>query len=193
MANPQSLTVATKLYSAAEPEGRVFQAGESWPGDAWSINPGGSVAGANTVGQAMKDLIEAQDQNEALGRQLANKDYSLAEANAAKEAALAKVNDLEQRAIAAEAARADAETAAKDYMIERDQARAQVQAGSGDQAKIGELQAEADKVPGLMAQLDTANQALADANGKIDALTAKKAKAAPEAAPEAPAEPGAQA
>lgn len=148
MANPQNLTVATKLYSLAEPEGRIFPAGETWPGDAWSVNPGGTVAGANTTAQAMKDLIEAQDQNEALGRQLAAKDYSLAQAVALKEEALGKVDGLEQRVIAAEAKTEAAEKAAGDYMRERDVARAQAAKLTGDLAAAEDLMAApAKKAP----------------------------------------------
>jgi predicted nucleic acid-binding Zn-ribbon protein len=145
MANPQNLTVETRLYSAAEPEGRIFPAGEPWPGDAWSQNPGGAVAGANTTAQAMKDLIAAQDQNEALARQLATKDYSLAEVSAQRDAAQLLVKGLEERALEAESKVAAAEQAARDYMIERDQAREQVRKLTADLSAAEDLMAAPPK------------------------------------------------
>lgn len=124
MANPQTLAADTVLYCAAEPEGRMFPKGEQWPGDAWSANRGGKPVGEASVTQAMKDLIAAQDQIEALSAQLDRQTHSLAERTAERDGAASKVEALEQRAIAAETAQKTAEEAARGYMTERDVARA---------------------------------------------------------------------
>lgn len=137
MTQPNVLQAPTKLYSATEPEGRLFQAGEPWPGDAWSAKPGGQPAGANAAAGLMKDLAQANKTNEQLGRQLASKDHDLAQLAAQRDEAAGKVADLEQRAIAAEKARAEADAAATAYMKERDQARSDLKAA---QDKIAAMQ-----------------------------------------------------
>jgi chromosome segregation ATPase len=183
MANPSVLNADTILFSPAEPEGRLFPAGEMWPGDAWSAKRGGEPVGANSTLGAMKDLIKAQDTIDNLSSQLASAAHDLAVIASERDEANGKVHDLEQRAIDAEGKSADAETAAKAYMIERDQARGEVQAQA---AKLSEANATIDR---LMGELNTASQALADANAQIESLTAppakKPAKAAADAASDA--------
>lgn len=164
MARQSVLLVETKLYSPSEPEGRVFQAGEPWPGDMWSDKPGGEPAGAQGAAGLVKDLIEVNAQKEALGRQLASKDHDLAVISSQRDEANGKLADLEQRALAAEQAKATAEAAATSYMRERDQARS-------------DLKINQDKLAEALAQIETLT---------APAETPKKAKAA-DASPDAAA------
>jgi predicted nucleic acid-binding Zn-ribbon protein len=198
MTNPTVLQAPTRLYSAAEPEGRVFQAGEPWPGDVWSMKPGGPPVGAATNLQALKDLEAAQTQIEHLSATIERNANDLAVMAGEREAANDSVAGLEQRAIAAEKGQTDAEQAAKTYMEERDTARASLSKVGADltaaKARIAELEPEAAKVEGLVAQLADASQANADLTSKLAAKAAKGAKAADAgsaaeqaAAPEAPA------
>lgn len=173
MARPATLLVPTKLYSPLEPEGRTFQAGEPWPGDIWSDKPGGEPAGVNATAGLMKDLIEANDRLDKQGEQIARSGHDLAVIGQERDAAVAKVDDLEQRALAAEAAQKTAEDAAKAYMQERDQARADLQAAN-DRATAAEAD-HAEKVGDLVAQLGEAHQQLAD----LTAPPKKAAKADP--------------
>ena len=124
MRNPAVLVAETRLFHPAEPEGRVFPAGETWPGDAWFDKPGGRDVGADTTKQAMKDLIAAQDTVDRLGGLLASKDHDLAVLAGERDAAKGALAALEQRAITAETALAASEGAARNYMQERDAARA---------------------------------------------------------------------
>lgn len=206
MARPHVFTSDTTLYHPSE-GARIFPAGETDPGDAWHDSPGGAPADKGTTKQAMKDLIAAQDQMDALGAQLVAKDHDLAVIGAQRDEAAGKVADLEQRAIAAEKAAADAIEGATELRRERDQARGDFQRVSDQfteaRARVAELEPEAAKVPDLSAQLETANQTIADLNGQIASLTADldkataptpKAKkgAATEDVPENPAESGAE-
>lgn len=136
MANPATLQVDTKLYCAAEPDGRVFPAGSPWPGDAWSDKVGGAPIGGDTVAQAAKDLLKAQEAIDSLSTQLQSKDHDLAVMAADRDAANGRVADLEQRALAAEKGQADADDAARGYMTERDAARADVQRLTDENAKL---------------------------------------------------------
>lgn len=135
MANPTTLQIATKLYSPSEPEGRIFQAGEPWPGDAWSSKLGGDPVGANAAAGALKDLIDANDRLDQMGQTLASKDHDLAVLASERDAANDKVAGLEQDAIAAKRAQADAEELARAYMVERDSARAELEALKAKKAK----------------------------------------------------------
>lgn len=126
MANPNVLNEDTILYCPAEPQGRKFPKGETWPGDAWSFKPGGETVGANTTTEALKDLIAAQEQIEALQGLLDNANFSLANAAKAKEDAEAKVAGLEQAVRDAEAAKGEAESVAAGLTAERDRARAEL-------------------------------------------------------------------
>lgn len=179
MANPTVLSAITTLYSAAEPGGRVFQAGEPWPGDSWSLTPGGPAVGSATNVQALVDLNDAQERIEGLGAQVAANASDLAVIAAERDEANAKVAGLEQRAIAAEAAQKDAEEAAKTYMEERDTARSSLttvgEKLTKAQTDLEAAKAEADKVPGLVEQLNAANQTIAD--GKAATKPVKAAKA----------------
>lgn len=125
MPRPQVFSIDTKLWHPSE-GWRLFPAGETDPGGSWHEKEGGNPVGNSAAEGALKDLIEANDRIEQMGQQLASKDHDLAQMAAAKEAAEAKVAGLEQRAIAAEAAKADAEAAAAEYMRERDAARLQL-------------------------------------------------------------------
>ena len=125
MARSYVFPVATKLYHPSEGE-RLFPAGETDPGGMWTERPGGETVGAATTTQALKDLIAAQELNEQLEARLVAAARDMAEAAQAKSDALAKVAGLEQRAVAAEKAKADAEDLAVQYMRERDDARAEL-------------------------------------------------------------------
>jgi paraquat-inducible protein B len=190
MPNPSVLLNDTTLYSSGEPDGRVFLAGESWPGDAWTSQPGGERVGKNTAVQAMKDLQAAQAAIDHLNDQVARVTHSAAEADAAKSAAEAQVADLEQRAITAEKALTGASDASAGYMRERDQARAEVTRLT---SALEVAQAEGAKVAGLVADLDAANQTIADLNDAAKAAAKPKKGAPVGPAPNAAAAPAADA
>jgi hypothetical protein len=113
-----------KLYSPAEPKGRLFLKGEAWPGDAWSDKPGGEVAGKDTAAQALKDLIKAQEQNEAIQAQLENAIHSAAQADQRAEAAEAALEAQAQALKDAEAAKQAAEAVATEVTADRDRLQA---------------------------------------------------------------------
>lgn len=122
MARANAFIVPTKLWHAAE-GWREFPAGETDPGGSWSEQEGGNPVGNNATTGALKDLIEANDRLDAAAAREAKKDHDLGVMAAERDAAKGQVSDLEQRAIAAEQTREAAETAARGYMVERDQAR----------------------------------------------------------------------
>jgi uncharacterized phage infection (PIP) family protein YhgE len=126
MGRPHVFQTDTTLYHAVEGS-RVFPAGETDPGGAWSERIGGEAVGAATTTSALKDLIAAQDQIEALESRLANNAHDLAAGAKALEDARALFSGLEQRAISAEKALAESQAQAAKYMAERDQARAETE------------------------------------------------------------------
>lgn len=170
MARQTVFTVDTILYNASE-GARLFPAGETDPGGAWSDNPGGEPADKATTKQAMVDLIAAQDQIDGLGGQIARKDHDLAVIAKERDEANDKLADLEQRALAAEAAVATAEAAAADYMRERDSARDEaIRAQDGLKARVTEMETD----------VANANQNAADAKALAESYAAD-AKAAKDA------------
>lgn len=124
MANPIFLPVTTKLYSAFCPEGRVFQRGEDWPGDAWSTNPKGKDAevGAH-LGEVQAELTAARDEIERLGRVIASKDHDLAVIGRDRDAAVAELKAQKQALLDAQRALKEAEGVNRDLTRERDAAR----------------------------------------------------------------------
>lgn len=179
MARPYVFQVETTLYHPSEGP-RVFPAGETDPGPAWTDSRGGEPADKGTTKQAMKDLIAAQDQIDALGAQLSSQDHDLGTATKERDEANLKVAGLEQRATDAEKGQETEARRAADYMRERDDARADHQR-VGDQvkaanARISDLEADVTRLTG---ELGVANQVVADQNDEITALkAAKKAKPA---------------
>lgn len=135
MANPSVLLQDSILYCPAEPEGRTFYAGETWPGDAWSLNRGGEPVGKGATKKAMEDLIKAQDTIDALSGQLASKDHDLAKTAAERDAMALQVEGLTQRALQAEQGQEAADRRVHDMMVERDQARADFQRVSDQPTK----------------------------------------------------------
>lgn len=113
-----------KLYSPSEPDGRVFPAGEQWPGDAWSDRPGGDDVGKGTAKAALKDLEEAQKQAEALRALIASGEHDRAQLAGELASAKTEIADLKQTAADAEAARAAAAQEAAEAVATRDQGTA---------------------------------------------------------------------
>lgn len=136
----QVFSVETKLWHPSE-GWRVFPAGETDPGNAWSETEGGHPVGAASAAGALKDLIEANDQLDQMRQMMAAKDHDLAVMAKERDAANAKVSDLEQAGIDAVKARAAAEDAARGYMAERDTARAEMATAN---AKITDLEAQVE-------------------------------------------------
>lgn len=124
MANPSVLLQDTILYCLAEPEGRTFYAGEQWPGDAWSSNRGGEPVGKGATKQALEDLVAAQDRLDAMAAQLSAVEADKARLSGERDAMALQVDGLTQRALQAEQGQELADGRARDYMLERDQARA---------------------------------------------------------------------
>lgn len=138
MANPRILPSVMTLYSSMAPEGRLFQQGEEWPGDAWSSHPGGEPSGANAAAGALKDLIEANDRADQLMQALASKDHDLAQMAKDRDEALAAVEAQKQAVLDAETAKSQAEAVAAEVTAERDrltQVVADLQAQAAKPAK----------------------------------------------------------
>lgn len=176
MARPYVFQTETTLYHPSE-GARVFPAGETDPGPAWTDSRGGEPADKGTTKQAMRDLIAAQDQIDGLGAQLVSRDHDLAVMASTRDEASLKVAGLEQRAIDAEKGQETEAQRAAEYMRERDAARADHQR-VGDQvtaanARVAELEATVTRVT---ADLGTANQIVADQNDEITTLKAEIAK-----------------
>lgn len=125
MARPNVFSTDTKLWHPAE-GWRTFPAGETNPGATWHEKEGGDSVGSNAASGALKDLIEANDRMDQMAQMMASKDHDLGVMGQQRDEAVGKVHDLEQRAIAAEKAQAEAEERATAYMKERDQARAEL-------------------------------------------------------------------
>lgn len=140
MARQQVFTCDTTLYHPVEGE-RVFPTGETDPGPMWSENAGGDRS-ETSMGSMATDLIAANDRADDLGQRLAAQAHDMAqtaaEATEAKEALAA----MEQRAIAAEKAQAEAEEFARSYMEERDAARAELAAANAKPAKAPKTDSE---------------------------------------------------
>lgn len=152
MARPNTFTTDTVLYNIHSGERRTFPKGETDPGNAWSEKKGGDTAGASTTTQALKDLIAAQEQIEALQAAGATQDTSMAELAGERDAAVGKVAGLEQAAIEADRARDQALDDAKTYMTERDQAR---EASASLRAAIATLEGD---LAGASKARDEANE-----------------------------------
>lgn len=125
MSRPFVLTRDTKLWHP-QVGWQLFPQGSTDPGDAWSDREGGQMPGSETSLQAMRDLIAAQEQIEALQKLLDQQAAGAAAVAKERDEAVAVRLTLEQRAIVAETAQKVAEDAARQYMAERDQARAEV-------------------------------------------------------------------
>lgn len=131
MPRPHVFSADTALYHPIEGK-RVFPKGETDPGPMWTDRIGGEVVGMKTTTQALKDLIAAQEQIEHLETRLMASGRDLDETAKTREEALAKLAGVEQELIKSQAAQADAEALATQYMRERDDARKQFeQAGAG--------------------------------------------------------------
>lgn len=170
MGRPFVFPVDTTLYHPSE-GARVFPAGETDPGSAWTETRGGEPVDKGTIKQATKDLIAAQDQIDALGEQLNRKDHDLAVIGKERDEANGKVADLEQRAIAAEAGQVEADERAAEYMRERDAARADFQRVSD---QVTEANANVER---LVGELGEAQQSAADAEGRVQELETDLANA----------------
>lgn len=134
-----------KLYSPAEPEGRVFLGGEPWPGDAWSDQVGGDDVGRPTARQALKDLEAADKQAAELRKVIAGQAHDLAQLAKARDDAVSLLAATEQRAADAEAAQKAAEEVAAALTEERDAAR-QAEASANERAQ---------KLSGQVQELET--------------------------------------
>lgn len=174
MARPQVFSSPTTLYHPIEGP-RVFPAGETDPGAAWSDNPGGDRS-ETSMPSVMKDLIDANDRADALGVKLDKQAYDMAQTAADATAAKEALADAEQRAVAAEAAQKVAEDGATTYMAERDAARAEL--ATAQQALADNDESTKARIAELAAQLETANQTIADLSGQVATLQAAADKAA---------------
>lgn len=144
MARPNVFPADTILYSASEPNGRLFPAGETDPGAAWTDKPGGAPVNSASTTAALQDLIAAQDRIETMGETIARNAADLDVAAKAREEAEAKVAGLEQDVIAAKQAQADAEATAQQLTAERDAANIALAAA---QARIAALETPAEAQP----------------------------------------------
>lgn len=159
MARPSILQRDTKLYSPAEPDGRVFLAGESWPGDAWSDDPDPQAAtkaadaeGATLLAATLKEVGELRHNIEGMKHSLAQQ---AAELSKAKE----EVGLITQAAADAETAKSAAMQEAQEAVRARDQAIADA-SGYRQRAEALTEKAEADKatIERLTRDLAKANQ-----------------------------------
>lgn len=145
MTRPAVFSTDTKLYHPSEPKGRVFPAGETDPGAAWTEQLGGKPAGEKTVGQAAKDLLEAHEQIEAHQSQLETQNASMAILAGERDDAVGKLEAAENAKAEAErdrdAARAEAEEAVK----AKNQA---VEYAATLEAKLAKLDGDGDGNPG---------------------------------------------
>lgn len=128
MAKPTIVSATMKLYSPFAPEGRTFQRGEEWPGDAWTTKPGGESDDADALLQSQKDLIEAHDEIARLEKVLASKDHDLSVMAKQRDEATAALNAQKQALLDAQQALAEMEKVAVGLTKERDQARGHAEA-----------------------------------------------------------------
>ncbi len=184
MANPITLPSDMKLYSPAEPKGRVFLKGEQWPGDAWSDKPGGDDVGKGTVTQALKDLQAAEGQAQGLRDTIASQEHDLAQLAKERDDAVSALKDAEARAKDAEKAGGHADDTSAEITKERDTARAEAasQKNRADalDGKLTEAQKTIERMAGELAE---ANQAAADGRGRIQELETDLANAKAKIAP----------
>lgn len=156
------------LYSVAEPKGRVFLKGESWPGDAWSDQPGGEMVGTGTVAQSLKDLNTAANQVNELRAIVESQGHDVAQAARERDEAVARADGLAQVAKDAQAAQAQAEDATKTLTEERDAARDEARQQAARADKLDGDASEANStLERLVGELNQARQEAADANGLV--------------------------
>lgn len=167
MARPYVFTTDTHLFNIATGERRLFPAGETDPGDAWSEKEGGEAPGANTVASSLKDLIAAQDQIEALQAAAAASAAALDHIGKERDDAVKANDDLLQAKLAAEGERDAAMQAAREANEARDEA---IRAQDGLKARVTELETDVANAN----QRATDAQALAESYAK-DAQDAKDA------------------
>lgn len=127
MARPYVFSTDLKLYHPAEPEGRVFPAGSTDPGAAWSDSPGGDRSESKSVAGMARDLIEANDRADALAAIVSRNASDLAEMGKVRDEAVSKAAALEQRVADAERIRDEAQGLAEAATKERDAARTEVE------------------------------------------------------------------
>lgn len=159
MAKFTILPADMKLYSPAEPKGRVFLAGESWPGDAWSDKPGGDEVGRGTVTQSLKDLEAAQKQADDLRSIVEGITHDLAQVSKERDDAMAQVAGLQAEVEAAKTSGGQDAAVLKGLTEERDHARAQVETQTTRANKLdGELEAAKATVERLVGELAEAEK-----------------------------------
>lgn len=151
MAKPNVLQADTKLYSPAEPKGRVFLTGEPWPGDAWSDRAGGDEVGKGTVTQALTDLKAANAQADGLRQTLESQQHDLAQIGRERDQALAALGAAQQAASDAATALATAENTASELTVERDAARSEA---ASQRARAEALDAALTEAKAKIAPLD---------------------------------------
>lgn len=145
MANPNILLTDTVLYSPLEPEGRLFPAGEQWPGDAWTERKGGEPVSSGSKIEALKELIQAHDEIERLTAIISSGEHDRAQLAAEREAAKATVRGLKQQVADAERVAEESRALHLAAVEERDRARAETEALK---AKIAVVDGDGDGSPG---------------------------------------------
>jgi chromosome segregation ATPase len=167
-----------KLYSPAEPAGRVFLAGEAWPGDAWSDQPGGDEVGRGTVMQSLKDLEAAKKQSDDLRKMVESGAHDLAQMGKERDEALAKVAGLVAAVQAAEQSGGQGAEILKGLTEERDAARADAATQKARADKLdGDLTDTKATIERLTGELSEAKQAGADKEGRVQELETDLANA----------------
>jgi chromosome segregation ATPase len=168
MAREMILSADRVLYSPAEPEGRLFRAGEQWPGDAWSDQKDAEPEDKAAKANAVKELLAAHQEIERLGAVITAGDHDRGKIADERDAALAQVKGLNQRALDAEKAQAEAEARHLETAAQRDQARIEAENERQRAARVSEPLAEAKAtIERLTAELAAAQQAAADAKAQI--------------------------
>jgi len=170
MARSYVFSTDLKLYHPAEPEGRVFPAGSTDPGAAWSDTPGGDRSESKSVAGMAKDLIEASDRADALAATVSRNASDLAEMGKVRDDAVAKAGALEQRVVDAERLRDQAQALAESATKERDTARAEVERRGGLLTKVEKERDDAIAAAELYAE---EVQKLGEANAALTAQVAK--------------------
>lgn len=135
----------TVLYSAQEPGGRLFPAGEQDPGPAWWDSPDGPPKAAEGMAGLVEDLTKAQDAIARLEAANARQVHDLAQMAKARDEANAKVAGFEADLNEARAAREASEAAAATLTQERDRAR---ELATQLQDRIAKMDPDGDGVPG---------------------------------------------
>lgn len=182
MPREQVLSQDTILYSDAEPKGRKFPAGEQWPGDAWSEQPGGAPKEKRAASNDLRALADAHSEIERLTSLSNSQTHDLGQLADERDGLKKQIAGLKKAAEEAAAGGTDDRKLADDARKARDDARADAEGQKQRAAKLeADLTAAKATIERVTAELQASQQGAADSadlRARIQELETEVANAA---------------